>query len=93
MAELSEIKAMAATAASAAVAANNAAVASSTALTERLFHADSGVIHTIQSDIQEIKDDRKDDKKWDRIHNIIHYSTGPILIAIHQMARKLGITI
>lgn len=54
----------------------------------RLFHAQTGVIKTIQDDITEIKANRVDDHKWDRIHNIVHYSIGPLLVLGHQIARK-----
>ncbi len=93
MKELSEIKTMAATAAAAATNANNTAVAASTALHERLFNSGSGVITTIQSDIQEIKDDRETEAKWNRLHNVLHYSIAPLLITIHELARKLGFVI
>jgi hypothetical protein len=82
MSELSEIKSLA-----------TSAVTSSQAMTERLFHPDSGVISTLQSDITEIKDDRKTDARWEKIHNVLHYSLTPIVVAVHATARHLGIDI
>lgn len=82
MNELSEIKSLATSAASA-----------STALNERLFNHGSGVVPTLQADIQEIKDERKSEAKWDRLHNILHYSITPLLFALHEIARKLGMPI
>ena len=82
MSELSTIKSLAST-----------AVSSTDALNERLFNHGSGVVSTLQADILEIKNDRIRDEKWERIHNVLHYSMGPTLIALHQIARKLGITI
>lgn len=79
MSELSEIKSLATSAASA-----------TQALNERLFNHGSGVVSTLQSDIQEIKDERKSEAKWDRVHNILHYSITPLLIALHELARKMG---
>lgn len=63
-----------------------------TALDDRLFNG-SGVIATIEKDITEIKDDRKDDEKWERIHNVLHYSIGPALVGIHATLRRLGVNI
>jgi len=82
MKELSEIKSLATKAAS-----------STESLDERLFNGGSGVINTLQAHIQEVKEDRLRDEKWERLHNILHYSTGPLLITLHQIARKLGITV
>ena len=82
LSELSEIKVAAAT-----------AVQGATSLDTRLFNSGSGVIANLQSDIQEIKDDRKTDAKWDRVHNIAHYSLGPLLVFLHEIARKLGVAI
>jgi hypothetical protein len=62
-------------------------------MTDRLFHPQSGVIATIQSDITEIKDERKTDERWERIHNILHYSMTPIVVAAHTIARHLGVDI
>lgn len=93
MQELSEIKSLATAAASAAEAANKAAVASSQALNERLFNHGSGVIPTIQRDIQDIKDDRKSEARWERIHNIAHYSLTPLLGVAHAIARHFGVDI
>jgi hypothetical protein len=93
MQELSEIKSAATAAAANAVAAKEAALMSTQAMNERLFHPQSGVIATIQADIAEIKIDNKDDKRWERIHNIAHYSLTPIVVAAHAVARHLGIDI
>lgn len=62
-------------------------------LEDRLFNGGSGVVQTLQNDIQEIKDDRANDKKWDKIHNIVHYSSIPLLGVIHAIMRKLGVNI
>lgn len=82
MAELSEIKSLA-----------TKAVTLSTSLDDRLFNHGSGVVPVLQADIKEIKEDRIRDERWERLHNLAHYSTGPLLIALHQFARKIGITI
>jgi hypothetical protein len=93
LAELSDIKTVAATAAQAAIAAKEAALMSTQAMNDRLFHPQSGVIAVLQSDIQEIKDDRIRDEKWEKIHNVLHYSLTPIVVAAHAVARHLGIDI
>ena len=80
--ELGEIKAVAASSA-----------ATLTALNERLFTEGSGVIPTIQAHIQEIKDDRVREARWDRVHNIAHYSITPVLVVLHEIARKLGVSV
>lgn len=93
MQELSDIKSLATKAASAAEAAQDAATAATTAMSDRLFHPASGVIATLQADIQEIKDDRKSEARWERIHNIAHYSLTPIVVAGHSILRHFGINI
>ena len=93
MAELSEIKSLATKAASQAEATNESAIAATTALTDRIFAHPSGVVSTLQANIQEIKDERKSDAKWDRIHNILHYSLTPLVVVIHEIARKLGVSV
>jgi hypothetical protein len=93
MTELSEIKSAATAANASAQAAKEAALMSTQAMNDRLFHPQSGVIATLQSDIQEIKDDRIRDEKWERVHNIAHYSLTPIVVAVHAVARHLGIDI
>lgn len=90
MEQLSDIKSLATKAAAAAEAANASAVAASTAMTDRLFHPKSGVIVTLQSDIQEIKDARTSEARWDRFHNIAHYSLPPLLTFLHGVARHFG---
>jgi hypothetical protein len=82
MTELSDIKS---------TSARNAATLA--ALNERLFDGPSSVITTVQADIQEIKDDRKTDARWEKIHNVLHYSLTPIVVAVHATARHLGIDI
>jgi len=81
MEQLSEIKTIAST-----------AEANTEALNTRLFNGGAGVISGLQADIQEIKDERKEDKRWDRVHNIAHYSLAPILVGLHAVARHFGIT-
>ena len=93
MQELSEIKSVAATAAQAAIAAKEAALMSTQAMNDRLFHPQSGVIATIQADITEMKEERKVDAKWERVHNLAHYSLTPIVVVAHAVARQLGIDI
>ena len=80
--ELSDIKSIATTAAS-----------NTEALSARLFDGESSVVSNLQNDIKEIKDDRKSDQKWERVHNIAHYSLAPLLVAIHALARHLGMEI
>ena len=63
------------------------------ALYERLFDGPASVITTVQADIQEIKDDRKRDERWEKIHNVLHYSLTPIVVIAHAVARHLGIDI
>jgi hypothetical protein len=70
-----------------------ATAATLTALNERLFTDGSGVIPALHLNIQEIKDERKSDAKWDRLHNILHYSITPVLFALHEIARKMGMPI
>ncbi len=70
-----------------------ASKASLAAMNERLFDGPSSVISTLQGDIIEIKDDRKRDEKWERIHNILHYSLTPIAVALHSIARHLGVNV
>lgn len=93
MQELSDIKSLATKAAAAAEAANSASVAASTAMAERLFHPKSGVIVALQSDIDEIKDDRLREEKWEKIHNVLHYSLTPIIVAAHAIAKHFGVDI
>jgi hypothetical protein len=62
-------------------------------LNERLFEGPASVITTLQKDIGDIQDARKTEVRWERLHNVLHYSTGPFLIVLHQIARKLGIAI
>jgi hypothetical protein len=64
-----------------------------TGLETRLFNGGSGVIHTLQQDIQEIKDDRKSDQRWERLHNVLHYSITPFLVTAHSIARHFGINV
>jgi hypothetical protein len=63
------------------------------ALNQRLFDGPASVITTVQADIAEINKDRKDDAKWDRIHNIAHYSLPPVMVVIHAILRKFGVEI
>jgi hypothetical protein len=63
------------------------------ALNERLFDGPSSVITTVQDDIQEMKDDRKSDARWERLHNVLHYSLTPVVVGIHLIARRIGINI
>ncbi len=93
MAELSEIKSLATAAAAAATAANTAAVAATTAMSDRLFHPQSGVISNLQGDIAEIKDDRKTDQRWERIHNVAHYSLTPLVVGFHAVLRHFGVNV
>jgi hypothetical protein len=60
-------------------------------LQDRLFNGGSGVIHTLQQDITEIKSDRASQVKWDRFHNIMHYTLTPVLVTLHAIARHFGI--
>lgn len=62
-------------------------------LNDRLFEGPASVIIKIQSDVQEIKDDRKSEAHWDRIHNIAHYALTPVVVAAHAVARHMGIDI
>jgi hypothetical protein len=64
-----------------------------TSLETRLFNGGSGVVQTLQSDIQEIKDDRKSDERWTRFHNLAHYSLTPLVVTAHSIARHFGINI
>jgi hypothetical protein len=82
LAELSEIKVTAATAA-----------ATSTALATRLFDGNSGVISTLQSDIIEIKQTAAEDRKSNNIKDYIHYSATPVLVGIHAFLKHLGVDI
>jgi hypothetical protein len=82
MQELSEIKSVSAATAQQVV-----------SLESRLFNGGSGVVQTIQSDIQEIKSDRKTDEKWERLHNVLHYSLTPLVVTIHSIARHFGVNI
>jgi hypothetical protein len=82
MKELGDIKSVATAAASA-----------SEALTARLFDGDSSVISNLQTDIKEIKAERIRDEKWDRLHNILHYSLTPLVVTAHSIARHFGINI
>jgi len=93
MNELSAIKSLATKAAAAAESANNSAVAASTAMSDRLFHPQSGVIVTLQSDIKEIKDARVREEKWEKIHNVLHYSLTPLVVAFHAIAKHFGLDI
>jgi ATP-dependent Clp protease adapter protein ClpS len=62
-------------------------------LDDRLFNAGSGVVTVLQADIAEVKAEKTSDAKWDKIHNILHYSIPPVLVALHELARKMGISI
>jgi hypothetical protein len=61
-----------------------------TSLENRLFDGPSSVISNLQADIAEIKAARESQAKWDRVHNILHYTIGPALITIQAIARKYG---
>ena len=61
-----------------------------TSLDERLFSGPSSVIRDLKADIAEIKNERVSQAKWDRVHNILHYGIGPVLITIQTIARKMG---
>jgi hypothetical protein len=67
--------------------------ANTDALKDRLFDGPSSVIGNIQTDISEIKEERKTESKWDRIHKILHYSITPVLLALHEVARKMGMPV
>ncbi len=82
MRELSEIKTIA-----------TKAAVSTEALNERLFNHGSGVVTTLQADIDEVKQDRLRDEKWERLHNIAHYSLTPMVVAFHTIARHFGIDV
>lgn len=62
-------------------------------LDKRLFNGGAGVIATLQSDIQQINDDRKDEKRWERIHNTVHYALSPLLIIGHAVLRHFGVNV
>ncbi len=62
-------------------------------LEDRLFNSGSGVIHTLQGDIQEIKDARTSEARWDRLHNVLHYGLPPLLMTLQTIARKMGLAI
>ena len=47
----------------------------------------------LQSAVAEIKDDMKDDKRWERIHNVAHYSLTPIVVFVHGLLRHFGINV
>jgi hypothetical protein len=93
MKELGDIKSLATEAASAAKAANDAAVTATQAMSDRLFHEKSGVITIIQNDISKMEAEKIRDDKWERIHNVLHYSMSPALVFIHGIARHFGIDI
>lgn len=82
LSELSEIKSVGA-----------ATTAKVDALDTRLFNGGTGVIHNLQQDIQEIIDERQEEQRWNRLHNILHYSIAPILVFAHALARKLGVNV
>ena len=82
MQELSEIKSVSAATAQQVV-----------SLESRLFNGGSGVVQTIQSDIQEIKADRKSDERWTRFHNLAHYTLTPLVVTLHSIARHFGVNI
>ena len=67
--------------------------ASLEALNTRLFDGGASVVTTLQNNIQEIKDERKSDARWERIHNIAHYSLGPMIVAFHSIARHFGLDV
>ena len=70
-----------------------AAATTTEALKERLFDGESSVVSNLQSDIKEIKDDRKIDQKWERIHNVAHYSLTPIVVGFHAVLRHFGVNV
>ncbi len=82
LAELSEIKSVGA-----------ATAQRVESLEDRLFNGGSGVIHTLQDDIREIKGERASEARWNRVHNILHYSIGPLLVTAQTIARKFGMPI
>jgi hypothetical protein len=90
MAELSTIKSLATKAVAASEAAQSSAEAATAALTERLFNHGSGVIATLQADIQEMKAEKIRDDRWEKVHNILHYSLTPIVVAAHAIAKHFG---
>ena len=82
MQELSEIKSVSA-----------ATAQQVTSLETRLFNGGSGVVQSLQADIQEIKDDRKSDERWTRFHNLAHYTLTPLVVTLHSIARHFGVNI
>ena len=64
-----------------------------TSLDERLFSGPSSVISKLQSDIMEIKSERKSDARWEKIHNTLHYSLTPFVVGAHAVIRHFGINI
>lgn len=93
--ELGEIKGMgAATAARLDEFISNAEIENKQCFQDRAqLNEKIGGLAGMQSDIAEIKADRKDDKKWERIHNVAHYSLTPILVLAHGIARHFGIDV
>lgn len=93
MKELSEIKSRATSADVNAQAAKDASIAATQAMTDRLFHPQSGVITVLQADIKEIKEERVSDARWERFHNVAHYSLPPIMAFLHGIVRHFGIDV
>lgn len=79
MQELSEIKAQGSSTATAV-----------TSLEKRLFNG-SGVIPTMQADIDEIKSDVKEEQRWEKVKGILQSSVpAGVLVTLHMLAHKLG---
>lgn len=93
MDKLGKIESLATAAKLAAESAHEASMTATQAMSDRLFHEKSGVITTLQGDIQEIKEEKKTDDRWERIHNIAHYSLTPLVVFAHGVARHFGLDI
>lgn len=65
-----------------------ATAASLTALDARLFNG-VGIVPTLQAEINELKDDAKKELWWDRAKLAI----GPLAVALHIAAHKLGLKV
>ena len=62
-------------------------------LDTRLFDAATGVIVTTNNNVATLAKRMDDKEKWERIHNTLHYAIAPVIVALHAIARQIGVEI
>jgi hypothetical protein len=62
-------------------------------LKERLFNGGTGVIPTVQKDVDQLKTRMDSKDRADGMRNIIHYATVPFITVLHGLLRHFGIQV